>query len=457
MMSTCQTVFILDSHGLLYQLFHALPPMSSPMGEPVGAVYGFTREIFAILEKHKPDYLFCAFDKHAPVFRSEIYTEYKANRSAMPDDLRPQIDATKEVLDAFNIPSLALDGFEADDILATVARLSQENGLTCVIVSSDKDCRQLMNSKVLLYNLRKAAFYKEEELLADWGIRPDQVVDFQSLVGDSTDNIPGVAKVGPKTATELLQQFDTLEGIYENIAKITGKKKEYLLAGKESAFLSRQLVTLKNDVPIQVDWQPYGGFHAEKLRALFQRFGFKSLIGKLDATQEWLGNRSPLSLWERAGVNGETCEKTGSPHPNPLPKGEGTFNEHPTYHLVDTSEKLTDFLAQLQQQPLVSFDTETAPLEDRFDATSPRYTVIVGMSFAWNDNEAWYLPFRGPLGSLVLPLQQTLEYLRPILEDPKVQKIGQNLKYDIVVLKNAGVHLQGVAFDTMLADYLLRN
>ena len=453
-MPTSQTVYILDSHGLLYQLFHALPPMSSPMGEPVGAVYGFTREIFALLEKHKPDYLFCAFDKHAPVFRSEIYTDYKANRSAMPDDLRPQIDTVKEVLEAFNIPSLALDGFEADDILATVARLSQESDWTCVIVSSDKDCRQLIRPNVWLYNPRKSAFYKEEELLADWGIRPDQAVDFQSLVGDSTDNIPGVAKVGPKTATELLQQFGTLEGIYENIEKITGKKKEYLLAGKDSAFLSRQLVTLKNDVPIQVDWKTYSGFNAEKLRALFQRFGFKSLMGKLEYTSRGRKPPDDVPKMFSAVQSGSVTPKASGGVSPPLLR---TFTQNPTYHLVDTQEEFEKFFTQLQQQTLFSFDTETASMELRFDATSPRYTVIVGMSFAWNDNEAWYLPFRGPLGAQILPLQQTLEHLRPILEDPKIKKIGQNLKYDIVVLKNADVHLQGVAFDTMLADYLLRN
>ena len=444
-MLTHQTVFVLDTHGLLYQLFHALPPMNSPMGEPVGAVYGLTKDLFTLIEKHHPDCLFCAFDLPEQTFRSKIYTEYKANRSAMPDDLRPQIGFVHEILDAMNIPRLSLPGFEADDIMATAARMIAEQNRNCVIVTSDKDCRQLINDHVSLFNLRKGQVYKAEELLADWGIRPDQVIDFQSLVGDSTDNIPGVAKIGPKTATELLQQFGTLEGVYENIDKVTGKKKEYLLTGKELAFLSRQLVTLKNDVPIQMDWTPYSGFNTEKLRALFQRFGFKSLMPKLDFFPQ---------RHENTEENNPLCAVVP---PCEITNDKKHFIQNPIYHLIDTPEKFTEFLSQLQRQPLFSFDTETAPLEDRFDATSPRYTVIVGMSFAWNDNEAWYLPFRGPLGSLVLPQQETLEQLRPILEDPKVKKIGQNIKYDIVVLKNAGVHLQGIAFDTMLADYILRN
>ena len=455
-----KTTYILDAHGLLYQLFHALPPMSSPLGEPVGAVFGFAKDLFSLIDKHTPDSLFCAFDLPGPTFRSELYAEYKANRSAMPDDLRPQIGFVHELLEAFGVPSLSLPGVEADDIMATVARLATEKNRHCVVVTSDKDCRQLINDHVSLFNLRKQAFYRAEELLSDWGIAPSQVVDFQSLVGDSTDNIPGVAKVGPKTATELLQQFATLEGIFDNIEKITGKKKEYLLAGKESAFLSRSLVTLKNDLTLEVDWKEYAGFDAEKLRGLFQRFGFKSLMSRL----------------EREG----TGESAASPHPNPLPGGEGTLFFHqegedasfllpsasphpscpiknPTYHLIDTPEKFADFFPQLEKQPIFAFDTETAPMALRFEATSPRYTVIVGMSFAWNDSETWYLPFRGPLGSQTLPMQQTLEQLRPILENPAIKKIGQNLKYDIVVLKNAGVHLQGVAFDPMLADYLLRN
>ena len=441
------TTYILDAHGLLYQLFHALPPMNSPRGEPVGAVYGFTKDLFTLIERYKPSYFFCAFDLPGPTFRSELYADYKANRSEMPDDLRPQIGFVHEILDAMSIVNLSQPGFEADDILATVARLTVEQNGKCVIVSNDKDCRQLINDNVSLLNLRKQIFYGAEELLADWGIRPDQVVDFQSLVGDSTDNVPGVAKIGQKTAAELLQQFGTLEGVYENIEKITGKKKEYLLAGKEDALLSRQLVTLKNDVPIDVTWAEYQGVDRAKLRELFQRFGFKSLMGKLDGISI-VGDVSPLTAHEKSQHS--LSKEADAPRSCALP----TLS--PTYHLVDSPEKFTDFLAQLQQQTIFSIDTETAPMENRFEATSPRYTVIVGMSFSWNDNEAWYLPFRAPLGSSVLPQQETFSQLRSILENPAVKKVGQNLKYDAVVLKNAGINFQGIAFDTMLADYLLR-
>ncbi|GHT21564.1 DNA polymerase I [Planctomycetales bacterium] len=424
------TLFILDAHGLLYQLFHALPPMSSPQGEPVGAVFGFAKDLFAIIEKHRPGVLLCAFDMPEKTFRSEIYTEYKANRSTMPEDLQPQIECAKEILRAFNIPILGVSGYEADDILATVAKQVDKRGEQCVIVTADKDCRQCITDNVSLFNLRKQVFYGAEELQNDWGITPKQVVDFQAIVGDATDNVPGVKGIGQKGAMELLQQFSTLEGVYENLAQIKGKKREYLAEHKEEAMISRKLVQLKTDVPIEADWTAYQGFDREKLKTVFQRFGFKSLQHHL----------APL-----LAANGTA---------NETPPQAATLT--PTYHLVDDIEKFTAFFSQLKQQTVFSFDTETVPMDSRFEATMPRYTHIAGMSFAWNENEAYYLPFRGPLGAQVLDLKTALETLRPVFENTGIKKVGQNIKYDIIVLHNAGIRMRNIAFDTMLADYLLR-
>jgi len=235
--------------------------------------------------------------------------------------------------------------------------------------------------------------------------------------------------------------------------------------GKENALLSRRLVQLNNQVPIEIDWTEYQGFDAAKLRGLFQRFGFKSLMGRLDGRRQTAdGSREPATASPDSNKLFPDENQISTIPTNLLPSAVCRLPSAPavcrlpsfTYHLIDTPEKFTDFLTQLQQQSLFSIDTETAPMENRFEATSPRYTVIVGMSFAWNDSEAWYLPFRAPLGSPTLPQEKTLEQLRPILEDANIKKIGQNLKYDSVVLRNAGVHLRGIAFDTMLADYLLR-
>ncbi|MDR2346692.1 MAG: DNA polymerase I [Planctomycetaceae bacterium] len=480
-MLTNKTICILDSHGILYQLFHALPPMSSPQGEPVGAVYGFVRDLFTLIEKHKPDYFFCAFDMHGDTFRTEIYKNYKANRPPTPDELRPQIESARLILDAMHIPALGIVGFEADDILATVAHLVKKQNGNCIIITSDKDCRQLISSHVSLYNLRKQTFYRAEELLNDWGITPEQVVDFQALVGDKTDNVPGVQNIGPKTAAELLNTFKNLESIFENVDKITSKKKqENLKNGHNSALLSKELVKLRNDVPIEINWKNAEfkkEYDNEKLKSLFQRFGFKSFLNSfnlnLSDKQETKVNvdskkHSAASLFDLDSntdnqvdrvdrVDNKINDKIIADSDNITDSPpQVKFPSSPNYNLVDSIELLDDFINKLSETSIFAFDTETIPIDSRFEATSPRYTNIVGLSFAWKDDEAWYLPFLGPLGSTTLDLKSTLEKLRPILENKAISKIGQNLKYDIVVLRNQGIRLNGMIFDTMIADYLLR-
>ncbi|MDR0392332.1 MAG: DNA polymerase I [Planctomycetaceae bacterium] len=457
---------MLDSHGILYQLFHALPPMSSPQGEPVGAVYGFVRDLLVLIEEHKPDYFFCAFDMHGDTFRTKIYDNYKANRPPMPEELRPQIGFARNVLEAMCIPFLGVVGFEADDVLATVARLTRERNGNCIIVTTDKDCRQLISERVSLYNLRKHNFYREAELFGDWGIKPEQVVDFQSLVGDKTDNVPGVQNIGAKTAAELLRSFGNLEAIFDNVDKIAGKKKEYIVNGRDLAFLSRELVRLRDDVPVGIDWRASefkNEFDKEKLRVLFNRFGFRSLSAKLNlptarsSDNETAPPKHPTTLFD---LGEESNVGVGEGEGVGLVIGSGlsaTFPSSPVYHLVDSVELFDEFFAKLSAVKMFAFDTETIPIDLRFDATSPRYTDVVGFSFSWSDSEAWYLPFRGPLGSAVLDFGEVLDKLRPVFEDGAIAKIGQNLKYDSVVLRNKGVKLGGMFFDTMIADYLLRS
>jgi DNA polymerase-1 len=459
-----KTVCVLDSHGILYQLFHALPPMNSPQGEPVGAIYGFVRDLLTLIDKHHPDYFFCAFDMHGATFRTEIYNDYKANRQPMPDELRPQIESAREILDAMRIQSLGVNGFEADDILATVARLVSERNGNCVIVTSDKDCRQLISPQVSLYNLRKQSFYRADNLLEDWGIKPEQVVDFQSLVGDKTDNVPGVQNIGQKTAAELLNTFNNLESIFDNIDKITGQKKqENIKCGRDAAFLSKKLVKLRDDVPIEIDWEKSefkNEFDNEKLRSLFYRFGFKSLLSKLNLSENNLSDVDSKS-YSSSLFDFESAPKSevvgGSDGVADKVIRRANFPSEPNYHLVDSLELFNEFFIKLSDVKMFAFDTETIPIDARFEATSPRYTDIVGFSFAWNNDEAWYLPFKGPLGAETLELDMVLSRLRPLLEDKSIAKIGQNLKYDIVVLWNKGVRLRGMVFDTMIADYLLRS
>ena len=248
-------IYIIDTFSLMFQVFHAIPPMTGTQGQPTNAVFGFTRDIFAIRDR-KPKYLVCAFDSPGPGKRDEIYDKYKANRAEMPEDLRPQIPLIKQLLEGFRIPVLEMAGWEADDVIATVTAQAAAKGLDVVIVSSDKDARQLLSPQVRMLNCRKNTFLDEAGLMEDWGVRPDQVVDFQSLVGDSVDNVPGVPKVGPKTAKTLIEQFGTLDNVLANADKAPGKKlAENLVTYADQARLSRELVRLRTDLPMTVDFE----------------------------------------------------------------------------------------------------------------------------------------------------------------------------------------------------------
>ena len=272
------SVVLVDAHSLIYQVFHALPPMTSPGGLPVAAVHGFVSDMIELIQRKSPTYLICAFDKGAVTFRNELFADYKAQRESMPEELRQQIPLIRQVVEAMGIGIMQCVGFEADDILATVSKQVDAAGGECLIVTSDKDCRQLITDRVRLYNLRKNQEMTATELMADWGIRPDQVVDYQALVGDPVDNVPGIPLIGPKIACQLLTQFDTLDAILDNADSVAGaKRKENLKAGREKALLSRQLVQLRDDVPCEPPWeQSTMRADVAKLSELMDRFGVRS-------------------------------------------------------------------------------------------------------------------------------------------------------------------------------------
>jgi DNA polymerase-1 len=434
-----QTVWVIDAHSLIHQVFHALPEMTSPRGEPVGAVFGFTRDLLYLLQEKKPDYLFCAFDLPGKTFRHALYDRYKIQRVEMHEDLVPQIPAIRRVIAALGIPALGCESYEADDILATVARITQQRGGRCFLVTGDKDCRQLITERVKVYNIRKDEVIDEEKLREDWGVTPAQVVDFQALMGDSVDNVPGVPLIGPKFARQLLEQYGTLEAVLEHGAEVPGaKRKENLLKYRDQAILSRELVRLSADVPLPIDWNAgrAGRIDREAARQLFHEFGFRAMTQKLDAVAKAEGGGGKAE-GGGSSVQHSTFDIQHSSSP-----------PAPVTHLVDTPEAFDEFLAQLRLQKCISLDTETT-------SVWPRWAKLVGMSFNWSDREAWYLPLRAPADQRPLDPQATLSALRPILEDPAVEKIGQNLKYDMVVLRAAGVQLAGVGFDTMVASYLL--
>jgi DNA polymerase-1 len=424
------TIYAVDSHSLIFQVFHAMygSELSSPRGEPVSAVYGFTRDLLQIIEKKKPTALVCAFDLSGPTFRHDLYDNYKIDRSEMPEDLASQLPKIRQVLEAMEIPILECPGFEADDVLATVARICDESGAKGFIVTGDKDCRQLISDQVAVYNIRKDEVYSHEALAADWGIRPEQVVDFQALVGDKIDNVPGVPLIGPKLAKELLDQYGTLENVLDHADDVPGaKRKQNLKDHREAALLSRKLVELDRRTPVAIDWQAarVGGFNQERLTELFRDFGFRSLADRAMAIATTSGG-----------------DKVDRPAPAALDDWDVD------YQIVDTPEALNVLISHLEQQASFSFDTETTDI-------SPRSAEIVGYALGWQPGQAFYIPVRGPAGERVLDPVATANALRPILEDPAVAKIGQNLKYDMIALRSAGIALRGIAFDTMIADYLL--
>ena len=415
------TIYAVDSHSLIFQVFHALPEMTSPRGEPVGAIYGFVRDLLQLIETRKPDALLCAFDLPGPTFRHDLYDGYKADRGSMPEDLASQIPKIREVLAALGIPILSSPGFEADDVLATVARLCDEQAAECLIVTGDKDCRQLITEHVSLYNIRKNSIYQAEDLQDDWGIRPDQVVDFQALVGDKVDCVPGVPLIGPKIAQELLATFDDLDSVLDHANEVAGaKRKQNLMEFRDDAIMSRELVRLDRAVPITPDWEAarVGGTDLERIRELFQEFGFRSLEQRV---ADLSGGRADANV--RQSISSD-------------------------YHLVNDVSSFQELVENLGQQNLISIDTETTALE-------PRRAEIVGYALAYEPGQAYYVPVRGPAGDQVLDSALVADALRPILENPEIAKIGQNLKYDLVVLRNAGIRLKGTKFDTMVASYLL--
>jgi DNA polymerase-1 len=411
-----KTVYVIDSHSLIFQVFHALPEMTSPHGEPVGAVFGFTRDLLFLLEQKKPDYLFAAFDMPGATYRHEMFAAYKEHRTEMPDDLATQIPAIKRVLDVLEIPVLGVSGYEADDVLATVARITSEKGGECLLVTGDKDCRQLIGERVKIFNVRKNQMFDAAALAADWGVRPEQVVDYQALVGDPVDNIPGVPLIGPKLARELLEKFGSVEGIYEHIDEVAGgKRKENLTLGREQAFLSRELARLNVETPVAIDWERgrAGNYDPAKAADLFAEFGFHAL------TQQMRSRIPPTRVAWKAD-----------------------------YQTIDTPERLAALVAEMSRQPVISIDTETT-------STQPRWAEIVGYSFSWGEGQGYYLPVRAPAGAARLDAAEALAALRPVLENPQIRKIGQNLKYDLIVLRSVGVEVAGVEFDTMVASYLL--
>jgi DNA polymerase I len=426
-MSTRPTFYILDAFSLIFQVFHAIrgpretSAMTSPSGQPTEAIFGIFRDLLNLLRDKQPDYLAAAFDGPGPVFRSDIFAEYKATRKEMPVDLVPQIPVIRTLFEGFRVPVFIEPLMEADDVIATLARRGEERGLDVFIATADKDARQLISDQVRIYNIRKNTVLDAAGLEQDWGIRPDQVVDYLALTGDSVDNVPGVPGIGPGFASTFLKEFGTLDNLLANPGRVKGPKKQQALREhKETALRARRLVALKDDIPLSLDWEllKTQGPDVPALKILCDQCGFH-------------GFRTELA-------KGET----------PSPAAREAWQAR--YQTVDSPETFAKFLDELRAQPRFCIDTETTAID-------PLRARLVGLSFSWKPGEAYYLPVRGPWGATLLDSDATLEALRPILTDPAVEKIGQNIKYDLLALGRAGLDLVGPFTDTMVLSYLLES
>jgi DNA polymerase I len=418
-----ETLYAIDVYSLVYQVFHAIPPMTSPAGQPTNAVFGFTRDLLTIIKQKKPTYLVCAIDLSGPGVREEIYEDYKANRDAMPDDLRPQIATIVEVMESFGIPVLSCEGWEADDVLATLSRQSNEAGIETSIVTSDKDARQLITPIVRLYNVRRDKYLDEAALMDDWGVRPDQVVDFQSLCGDSVDNVPGVPLVGPKKASLLLNQFGTLEEVLAHAEEAPGKKlRENLQTFADQALMSRQLVELNQNLPLEIDWEDakVGGYDVDALVQIFRECGFRKFVDEV-----------------RALAPDDTTPR------EPLFADDG-----PRVEVVDSEEALDELLSNLAGRTELALRFETSGL-------NPVTSKVVALTIALDDASGVFIPLSSLTSETYLDPKVVWSKLKPLLESDSLRLVGHDLKNSLTLLRGAGIENVEPGLDSMVGFYLL--
>lgn len=441
--NTPKKLFLLDAFALIYRSYYAFirNPRFNSKGVNTSATLGFTNTLVQLLETEDPHSIAVVFDVSAPTFRHEMFKEYKANREEMPEDLRKSIPYIRKIIEAFNIPIIEKEGFEADDVIGTLAQKAKSAGFNTYMMTPDKDYAQLVDEKVSMYKPGRqgdtAEIWGTEEVKKNFGIEnTQQVIEILGLTGDSADNIPGCPGIGPKTAEKLIAEFGTIEGIYQNIDKLKGKQKENLIEFEEQVRLSRKLATIVLDVPIEFNQNELvrGEINKEALMALFEDLEFKALAGRLNLEDSKTGTAVQQTLFEETPISqpAETQKENIETVPH-------------QYYLVETEMQRASLRAELSIAESFCFDTETTGLD-------PHTAEIVCMSFSFRKHEAF---------CVLLPkkreeAQKILDDFREVFADEKILKIGQNLKYDMLILGNYGIETKGKLFDTMLAHYLIQ-
>ena len=407
-------IFLVDGSSYIHRAFHAIRNLSNARGFPTNAIFGFTQMVLKLLSDKNPEYMAIVFDAKGPTFRHDIYDLYKANRPPMPEDMVVQLPFIKQVVRHLGIAMLEEQGYEADDIIGTLARIAEEGGYQVVVVSGDKDFRQLISPATIMWDTMKDKVTDYESLKADYGFEPVKFVDVMGLSGDTADNIPGVPGVGEKTAVSLVQEYGSLEGVFEHLEEIKRKKlKENLSASREAALLSQKLVTIDRHVPVTVgtDQLRLGEPERDALADIFRELEFRDLWDRFSSRKKEIKTKYSLCL-----------------------------------SLAD----LKTLVAEIKNRGLVSIDTETT-------GTDPMKADLVGVSFSMEEGHGVYLPVGHHYLGVPdqIPWSQAREILKGVLEDDRIRKVGQNIKYDACVLKRHGVSLAGITFDTMIASYVI--
>jgi len=414
MTSTPPTLFLIDGTAYVHRAYHAIRGLANSRGMPTNAVFGFTRMIMKLIEDRTPQYAAMCFDARGPTFRHDLYGDYKANRPPMPEDMALQLPFIRQVTEGFRLPIFEMSGFEADDLIGTLARQAERRGFGVVMVTGDKDFVQLVTEHAVIYDPMKDTTIDLKTVRGEFGLEPPQLVEVMGLAGDSADNIPGVPGIGPKTAIGLIQTFGSLEGLYARLEAVTKKKqRENLAAFREQAFLSRRLAAINTEAPLAVDFDDLalGPPDNQILAGLFGQLEFRQL-------QQTLSGKADLSRKD--------------------------------YQVILDRAALDALADRLKSANRIALDTETT-------STNPMQAELVGISVAVREHQAFYIPCgHRYLGApSQLPRQEVVAKLKPVFEDAGIEKVGQNIKYDWIVLSRSGVELAGVSFDTMVASYLL--
>jgi DNA polymerase I len=445
-------LFLLDGHALVYRAHYAFiaRPLFNSKGINTSAINGFTRTLWDILNKEKPSHIAVAFDPSGPVFRNDMYPPYKANRDAQPEDITIALPIIRQIVRAFNIPIIEVPGFEADDAIGTIATQAAEEGFEVYMVTPDKDYAQLVTDHVFIYRPSKQGIgyevLKREDILNNWQIENvSQVIDILGLQGDSVDNIPGLPGVGPKTAVELIRRFQSVENVIANAEELKGRQKEIVTQFADQALLSKELATIKIDMPIKFDVEQYQvePFNKEALAGLFRELEFRTLADTIlnsakkttsnQVVQQSLFDDNPLPI------------STVAPQIESHSIANLTLDSVPhKYHLVNTNETIEELVELLKNHEVVCLDTETTDVD-------PNQCKLVGLSFCVKEYEAYYIPC--PEDELAV--KSILSKFQPIFEDTTKTIVGQNIKFDLLVLKWYGIEIKGNLFDTMIAHYLL--